>query len=212
MGEVVGKMLENLLFNRKNETLDHVYASWLDSMSYKESFQPYLAKFNLPSGFDPWAVSLSHPFKQVDEQWLKEVGENLQNKDKLADFLIKISARHDNKQAQVVGINIWGDVKALIEFDGKHISYLSSLSETIGFYVSHFYKLDSAIRRLYSLFLNNRKLIEPFQELYKEQVTILLDMWFKFFNNATLQHPRRGVLLGWARRSFECGATQNIQH
>ena len=140
VGEVVGKMLENLLFNRKNETLDHVYASWLDSMSYKESFQPYLAKFNLPSGFDPWAVSLSHPFKQVDEQWLKEVGENLQNKDKLADFLIKISARHDNKQAQVVGINIWGDVKALIEFDGKHISYLSSLSETIGFYVSHFYK------------------------------------------------------------------------
>jgi len=38
VGEVVGKMLENLLFNRKNETLDHVYASWLDSMSYNSPF------------------------------------------------------------------------------------------------------------------------------------------------------------------------------
>lgn len=180
--EVVGKMFENLILNRKSEILDHVYAGWLDSMSYKSSFQPYLTKYKLPHDFKPWTVSIDHPFRQIDECWLKEIGANLYEKEKMHEYLGKITARHESKKARAAGINFWGDVKTLIEFDSKNISYLSSLDEVIDFYKLHFCKIDNAIRRLYSVFLNSRDLIEPLQELYKEQVTILLDRWFKYFN------------------------------
>jgi len=35
---------------------------------------------------------------------------------------------------------------------------------------------------LYTVFLHQRALLEPFQELYKEYVAIFLDKWFKYFN------------------------------
>jgi len=181
--EVACRIFENLLISRKNEILDRVYANWLDSVSYKSSLMHYLNKFKIPHNFKSWEVSLEHPFQKVDEIWLKEIGSNLGEKEKLPEYIRKITARHNNRKAQAAGIRFWGDVLELIQFDAKNISYLSSLDEVIDFYKLHFSKVDNAIRRLYSVFLNNRDLIEPFQELYKELVAVFLDRWFKFFNS-----------------------------
>jgi hypothetical protein len=72
-----------------------------------------------------------------------------------------------SEQAQALGIVFWADVKLLLEFDPKDIAYLSSFSECVDFYSKYFYKLDTAIRNLYTEFLNKRELLEPFQEYYK---------------------------------------------
>ncbi|HQO64166.1 MAG TPA: PglZ domain-containing protein [Syntrophorhabdus sp.] len=70
----------------------------------------------------------------------------------------------------------------LLEFDPKDITYLSSFSECVEFYKKHFCKLDTAIRNLYAEFLNRKELLEPFQELYKQYVSIFLDQWFKYWS------------------------------
>ncbi|MGZ4042330.1 MAG: PglZ domain-containing protein, partial [Bacteroidia bacterium] len=144
--EVVKAMLDGLACGSCEPILDAVYRTWLDSVSYRDSFASYLVNYKLPTDMDCWSVNLSHPFRSVDEQWLKVIGENIGNKESLANYLNRISQRIQSKQAQTLEISFWKDVKVLLEFDPQDIAYLSSFPECVEFYTKHFYKLDTAIR------------------------------------------------------------------
>jgi len=190
--EVVKAMLDGLLCGSCNEILETIYCAWLDSVSYLKSFPDYRSSYAPPVDMDIWKVNPSHPFRRIDEQWLKTIGKNINNKESLPDYIAKISQRIQNKQAKSLGIIFWADVKTLLEFDYKDIAYLSSFSECIDFYSKHFYKLDTAIRNLYMEFLNKRELLEPFQEHYKQIVSIFFDKWFKYFDE--YQEGQTGIL------------------
>jgi hypothetical protein len=181
-GEVVKAMLDGLASGNCNKTLESVYKNWLDSVSYLYSFNEYLDSYTLSSELDIWDVSIDHPFRQVDERWLDEIGKNLSDKVSIPNTLAKLRQRNQSRQAQSLGILFWNDVIALLEFDPRDITYLSSFSECVEFYKKHFFKLDTAIRNLYAEFLNKKELIEPFQELYKEHVAVFLDKWFKHWS------------------------------
>ena len=43
--------------------------------------------------------------------------------------------------------------------------------------------LDSAVRSLYSEFLNDKDIIQPFQEYYDEIQSQFLDKWYAYFND-----------------------------
>jgi len=162
--------------------MQSVYKGWLDSVTYRDSFNGYLGSYTLGSDLDIWNVSIHHPFRQVDERWLAEIGKNISDKVSVPHTLAKLRQRNQSGQAQALGISFWCDVIALLEFDPKDIAYLSSFSECVEFYKKHFCKLDTAIRNLYAEFLNRKELLEPFQELYKEHVSIFLDKWFKHWS------------------------------
>lgn len=181
-GEVVKAMLDGLAKGSCNKMLESVYKSWLDSVSYRESFRGYLRSYLLPIELDIWNVSIHHPFRQVDEKWLSEIGKKLSDKADIPYILAKLRQRNQSRQAQALDILFWNDVITLLEFDPKGIAYLSSFSECVEFYKKHFCKLDTAIRNLYAEFLNKRELLEPFQELYKEHVSVFLDKWFKHWS------------------------------
>jgi len=190
--EVVKAMLDGLASGSCNPTLEAVYHNWIDSVTYRESFSVYLDTYTIPSNIDIWAVNPSHPFRSVDELWLKFFGEKIGDKDSLPNYIAKISQRNQSKQAHSLGLSFWEDVKILLEFDPKNIAYLSSFSECVEFYIKHFYKLDTAIRNLYAEFLNKRELLEPFQEHYKQMVSVFLDKWFKYFD--PYQEEQTGIL------------------
>lgn len=190
--EVVTPMFDGLIRGDCDPLLFKVYCSWLDSVSYKKSFNSYLSNYTLPADLDIWQVSPAHPFKEIDEMWLKEIGENIHDKDRLPGYLAKITQRGQNKQALSLGITFWQDVKALLEFDSNDISYLSSFTECVAFYTRHFYLLDSAIRGLYTEFFHQAELLKPFQEYYKTLVSIFLDKWFQFFGD--YQNSQTGLL------------------
>ena len=191
-GEVVNKMLDGLVSGQCHSTLEVVYRNWLDSVSYRDSFSVYLGSYKLPPDMDIWAVNPAHPFRPVDEQWLKVIGVNITGKESLPNYLARVSQRNQSKQAQALGIIFWEDVKTLLDFDPKDIAYLSSFSECVEFYTKHFYKLDTAIRNLYTEFLNKRDLLEPFQEHYKQIVSIFLDRWFAYFDD--YKEEQTGIL------------------
>lgn len=180
-GEVVKAMLDGLANGCCNKTLESVYTSWLDSVSYRDSFNRYLGSYTLRSVPDIWKVSINHPFRQLDEKWLAEIGRSISEKTSLPTTLAKLRQRNQSRQAQALDICFWNDVITLLEFDPKNITYLSSFSECVEFYTKHFCKLDTAIRNLYAEFLNKKVLLEPFQELYKEHVSVFLDKWFSCF-------------------------------
>lgn len=191
--EVVKAMLDGLTAEGScNKTLESVYKSWLDSVSYRDSFNGYLGSYSLPTELDIWNVSIHHPFRQVDEKWLAEIGKNLSDKATIPNTLTRLRLRNQSRQAQALGIFFWSDVIALLECDPKDIAYLSSFSECVEFYKKHFHKLDTAIRNLYAEFLNKRNLMEPFQELYKEHVSVFLDKWFKHWSG--YKETQTGIL------------------
>jgi len=182
---------DGLASGHPDPVLENTYRAWLDSLTYRESFAGYLHKYVLPTQMDIWAVSPSHPFRSVDEEWLKVIGENIGASD-MADYLTKVDLRDKNKQAHALGVSFWGDVKTLLEFDAKDIAYLGSFAECVEFYTRHFYRLDRAIRNLYADFLHKRDLLEPFQLHYRQQVSIFLDKWFEYF--AEYQEEQTGLI------------------
>jgi len=190
--EVVKSMFDGLTYGSCNQVLEAVYQNWLDSVSFKSSFKHYLSNYTLPENIDIWAVSPNHPFRQIDDKWLAEVGNHIGDKSSMPDYLAKIRQRNQSKQASALGISFWSDVLDLLEFDSKNINYLSSFSECVEFYTKHFYKLDTSIRNIYAEFMNNKRLLEPFQELYKEQVSVFLDKWFTYFSE--YQEDQTGIL------------------
>jgi len=180
--EVVKAMLDGLAEGCCNKTLESVFKDWLDSVAYRDSFDGYLGSYTLSSDLDIWNVSIHHPFRQVDERWLAEIGKKIADKASAPNTLAKLCQRDQSSQARALGVLFWSDVISLWEFDPKDISYLSSFSECVEFYKKHFCKLDTAIRHLYAEFLNKQDLLEPFQELYREHVSIFLDKWFTHWN------------------------------
>ena len=194
--EVVNAMFSGLIADNCEKTLLAVYSNWLDSMSYRNSFGPYLTKYVLDNNFDAWLVNPNHPFRQVDEIWLKQVGNKLANKTlgqtELPHLIARFKQRHQSKQAQALSIVFWQDIITLLDFDPKDIAYLSDFSECVEFYKKHFSPLDTAIRNLYTEFLQQRDVLEPFQELYKEYVSIFLDKWFSYYGQ--YKEDQTGIL------------------
>ena len=178
--EVVEKMLNGLLNNQPINILVNVYKNWLDSISFKASFLAYLSKYKIGVKSNVFEVHPSHPFRKIDEMWLMEIGSNINNKSFLSTVLPKINQRNADRAAKSLNITFWAEVKTLLEFDEKNINQISSFNECVDFYLKHFYKLDRAIRVLYTEFLTDKALIEPLQAYYKNLSVLFLDKWFKY--------------------------------
>jgi hypothetical protein len=190
--EVVQTLFNGLAQRDCPPLLTDIYHTWLDSRSYRSSLESYLQGYNLPPGLDLWQVSPDHPFKAVDEQWLQALSLHLHDKAKINQILPHLKQRHRSPQAQALNITFWGDVITLLEFDPKNINYLSSLAECVEFYTRHFYQLDTAIRHLYTEFLNRPDLLEPWQALYRDYLAIFLDRWFTYW--PSYQENQTGIL------------------
>jgi len=180
--EVVNAIFDGLANDNINDILYDVYCSWLDSVKYKSSFKEYVDKYKLPRNIDIWDVNPGHPFSIIDEKWLKELGENIHNKDYLPKFLTKFILRFQSPQVESLGIVYWKNISELIEFDENNIAHLTSFDQCIDFYKTNFYKVDRAIRVLYTEFLNKKDLLEPFQEYYKNLVNVFFEKWFGYFD------------------------------
>lgn len=181
--ETVNHLLNGLAHNCPDKTLLEVYYNWLDSKTYQKSFEGYLKKFKLKLQGDVFSVHPSHPFSKVDESWLSELGSNMHDRVFVSVFLQRITKRLADRAARNLNIDFWQHVKVILEFDEKNISQLSSFDECVSFYTSHFFKLDRAIRNLYTRFLEKKELLRPLQDLYKNHVVLFLDKWFRYFRD-----------------------------
>lgn len=178
--EVVNYIFNGLLTNQLDSLSKSIYTQWLDSKEYGSSFDAYLKKYPITDSIDIWSVNSSHPFKEIDIMWLKEIGENLSNTTKVTNYIAKINQRAQNQEAKKLGITFWKDIKVLLEFDQQQISDISSVEECIDFYVSKLYKVDQSIRTLYTEFIDDESVLGNYQEYYKNLMSLFLDKWFTY--------------------------------
>ena len=70
------------------------------------------------------------------------------------------------------------DVKVLLDFKNEKLYEINTVSQLANYYQSHFAPLDSAIRHLYVAWLQEEKLLRPYQYRYEQYNKELLDRWF----------------------------------
>jgi hypothetical protein len=177
------KILGSLISDKGEKRFKEVYKTWADSKKYEESLRHYLEEEKIPFDTDIWAVDISHPFVKIDKVWLKEITEHLDDKDFLKKKIEIIQKRASDPIGQKINPGLWNDVLCVLTFDVSQINGLNNLEDTIRYYSDTFYKLDAAVRRLYSDFLNENEIIQPFQIYYNQILIQLLDKWFAGFNH-----------------------------
>ncbi len=190
--EVVTKIFDSLVSNSLTKPFNEIYFHWLDSKTYHTSFDNYLKNYKLPAGIDTSVVHSSHPFIEIDKKLLIEIGKEMENKAALKKYLPQISKRASDKVAQLRGITFWNDVLILLNFDEQKLNQINKLKKAIEFYTAHFYTLDTAIRHLYTYFLNEPEILLPYQQYYNKLVNGFLFRWFRYFDE--YQQNQSGII------------------
>jgi hypothetical protein len=178
--EVVNRLFEGLEYNDIPYTLLNLYYRWADSTTYRSSLENYLANYKLEPGFNPWGAHPDHCFGEIDRVALRNLSKNLRDKNIVTKRLSKIKERVSNQKAGRFIPPWWNDVITLMEFDSKPLSSCNSLVKVVEFYSQHFYKVDRAIRNLYSAFLQEEEIIRPIQEHYENLNHELLQQWYLY--------------------------------
>lgn len=182
--EVVDQLFTGLLTNKLSPLLSKVYHNWLDSVRYQGAFQPYLDNFKLAESVDIWRVHPDHPFAVIDQRQLKEVVQQLEDPAYLKKRKTALKARAKNAIAHQFGSFWWTDVLVMLGYNTRQVAALDSLSACIAHYREHFYRVDQAMRRLYTQFLAQESVIAPLQQYYQHHLlAIFMDKWFRYVGN-----------------------------
>jgi hypothetical protein len=197
--EVVKVIFDKLLFNDISKEHLEIYHKWIDSHSYNSSLQGYIGAYKVPSELNVWNVHPDHCFEVVDRMVLKKLCSNLTDKVWVNERLPKLKTRSQNFRSSKFIPEWWKHVITVLEFDSNLLSTCSSLEKTISFYTSEFYKVDGAIRNLYSQFLNEEDMIRPIQEYYEGLNNGLLQHWFE--NSAGYKSNQQGYLVQLIKNS-----------
>lgn len=179
--EIVQKIFENIYSNMEDVFFTKLFEKWCNS---KKDFPLLLKKsseFHLPERVDVWNIMPNHPFKKIDDEWIKLISKNINDPAWLNSKSILFKERANSSIAKEIGVNYWQAVVILVSFDVKSINKINSLDDAVKFYTTEFYKIDSAIRVIYTEFLNNKSLLKPIQEYYENILNTFLEKWFNHF-------------------------------
>lgn len=181
--ETVLFMLSGLANHDIDDLMLDVYRQWIDSTTYRKSFNKYLDHFSQNEIEDIWSVHPDHPFEEVDKEQLRQIVSNLGDENFTKEKIPYIKRRANNQYAHLCGIDWWSSVLGVIQFDYSGIKTINSFEEAKAYYTQTFYKLDRSVRNLYAEFLHDEALMQPLQERYTSMVNELLDKWFSHFED-----------------------------
>lgn len=192
--EVVDRLLDGLLYNDVPEMLLKVYYRWADSDRYRPSLLHYISTYKISHSANPWAAHPDHCFDALDKLALRQLAENLRDKQFRAEKLSKIAGRASRNKVTSFVPSWWQDILSLLEFDNSGLAPCNDIAKTVDYYTAEFSKVDRAIRHLYEAFLQDEEIIRPLQEYYETLNHTLLGHWF--LHSANYTPNQRGYLSG----------------
>jgi len=178
--EVVKRLLDGLVYNDISPLLLNLYYKWADSEQYRGSLEDYITKYNLDHSTNPWAAHPDHCVTKLDHIAIVQLSTNLRDKTYITEKITRVKVRANSQKAKMFVPTWWHDVITLVECDTKTLSNCSNLNKVIDFYITKFAKVDRAIRNLYAAFLQEEKIMRPFQEYYETLNHELLQQWFSY--------------------------------
>jgi len=184
IAEELAKALFTYLHSEgENSFYDDLYKKWINSKRDEKTLKRYLKHFKIPSTVNIWDLPSNHPFKDGDMKCLEELSENIHNQQWLRTHLPIIHKRSKEEILSVLDTNWWQDIYTLFEFNISGVLNIQSINDGIEYFKTEFYKVDMAVRHLYTIFLSDKERLKPIQEYYESLTMQFLDKWFTYFAN-----------------------------
>lgn len=191
--EMATTVFDHIAYQKEEPFLDRLYRKWIDSKKYEDILKKYIERYQLPDDVDMWSLPNHHPFEEVDRAWLSQLIDHIKDIEWIKEKLPIFKKRAEQGITEIIGINYWIDIYNLFSYQHSQLDQIHSLPDTIEHYQKSFYKVDQAIRKLYTQFLAERTILKPIQGYYQQLVALFLDKWFSYFVDQ-YQETQTGLL------------------
>lgn len=180
--EVANHIFNGLLKGSITNKLLHIYYKWTDSIPSKNALSHYISGFNIPSNTDILHSHPNHCFEDLDRKMVSDISKRIENGKELDDYCLYIKNRSSEK-ASAYKPQWLSELLLLLTFDNSGINAVSNLNSFCKYYQTVFAPLDTAMRKLYVAFLNEKQTLRPLQHLYDQFNKELLGKWFELNGN-----------------------------
>lgn len=181
--EVANVILQSLADNTIEGLLLEVYYQWADSTEKIDTLRKYADSYALPTDINPLKAHPNHPFAVLDRQLMLMLSNAMklhQETEELAKF---IKQRTQDRKVKAFKPQWLQSVLLLCTFKTEGLGQVATYQDMCTYYRQHFASLDTAMRRIYTAWLNDPATLRPLQEYYTILNNELLSSWFNINDN-----------------------------
>ena len=176
--EVVNTILQLLVDNTIDGLLLEVYYQWADSTEKIDTLRKYADNYVLSADINPLKAHPNHPFAALDRQLMLMLSNALKLHQNTNDMTNYIKQRTQDRKARAFKPQWLKSVLFLCTFKIEGIDQVTTYQDMETYYRLHFASLDTAMRRIYTAWLNEPATLRPLQEHYTILNNELLTYWF----------------------------------
>ena len=176
--EVVNSILMSLSDNTIGGLLLEVYYQWADSTEKIDSLRNYVAGYALPADINPLKAHPNHPFAALDHKLMLSLSNAMKYGQDLKELTIFLNQRVQDRKVKAFKPLWLQGVLLLCSFKVEGLGQVATYQELCTYYRLHFASLDTAMRRIYTEWMNDPNTLRPLQEHYDILNKELLSCWF----------------------------------
>lgn len=181
--EGVNVILQSLADNSINGLLLEVYYQWADSTEKIDTLRKYADNYALPADINPLKAHPNHPFAALDRQLMLMLSNAMKLHQDTTELTKFLKQRTQDRKAKAFKPQWLQSVWLLCTFKVEGLGSISSYQDIATYYRLHFAALDTAMRRIYTDWLNDPVTLRPLQEHYTILYNELLTCWFNIEDN-----------------------------
>ena len=181
--EGVNVILQSLADNSINGLLLEVYYQWADSTEKIDTLRKYADNYALPADINPLKAHPNHPFAALDRQLMLMLSNAMKLHQDTTELTKFLKQRTQDRKAKAFKPQWLQSVWLLCTFKVEGLGSISSYQDIATYYRLHFAALDTAMRRIYTDWLNDPATLRPLQEHYTILNNELLTCWFEIKDN-----------------------------
>ncbi|MBR0492950.1 MAG: PglZ domain-containing protein [Muribaculaceae bacterium] len=176
--EVVNTILQSLADNTIEGLLLEVYYQWADSTEKIDTLRKYADNYALPADINPLKAHPNHPFAPLDRQLMMMLSNAMKLHQDTKGLTKFIKQRTQDRKAKAFKPLWLLSVLQLCTFKVEGLGQVDTYQDMATYYRLHFASLDTAMRRIYTAWLNEPATLRPLQEHYTILNNELLTYWF----------------------------------
>ena len=181
--ETVDVILQSLADNSIEGLLLDVYYQWADSTEKIDTLRKYADNYALPADINPLRAHPNHPFATLDRQLMLILSNAMKMHQDTTELTKFLKQRTQDRKAKAFKPQWLQSVWLLCTFKVEGLGAISTYQDIATYYRQHFAALDTAMRRIYTDWLNEPAILRPLQEHYTILNNELLTCWFDIKEN-----------------------------
>ncbi len=181
--EVVNVILQSLADNSIEGLLLEVYYQWADSTEKNDTLRKYADSYAIPTDINLLKAHPNHPFAALDRQLMLMLSNAMKLHQDTTELTKFLNQRTQDRKVKAFKPQWLQSVWLLCTFKVEGLGAISTYQEVATYYWQRFAALDTAMRRIYTDWLNEPAILRPLQEHYTILNNELLTCWFNIKDN-----------------------------